>query len=185
MQRWWQTLPEFHQRIHVLNQMTGLISRSLSLLKSRVYLVLPVLLPEPTSQQVVLLRMVIRLFIGLPIDEHSYCGSTETLIPLPKRLKDRREETWFILALLVSTWKPENYPPWNSAPENGPFQRESQSANHQFSGAMLVSGRVKLGKPKKKWNPMVKMDLLGRPTATSSQDYPHKNAWLVYGMPQN
>ena len=33
-------------------------------------------------------------------------------------------------------------PETNMAPENRPSQKDISSSNHQFSGAMLVSGRV-------------------------------------------
>ena len=36
-------------------------------------------------------------------------------------------------------------PETNIAPEHRPSQKDMSSSNHQFSGAMLVSGRVSLG----------------------------------------
>ena len=35
-----------------------------------------------------------------------------------------------------------NSPKTNMFPKKGPFQKETRSYNHQFSGHMLVSGRV-------------------------------------------
>ena len=153
--------------------MTGLISRSLSLKSciQCIYLVLPVLQATrtnlPASCNIGNGHTSVHRNPGIPIDDPRVFiwrntkllwqhRNTDPLTTLLNRLKDRREETWFILD---KRWKKHGNLALTSlklkifAPENGrlfPKGKGSLRQLQNFQGLYVSFRDGKLGKPEMK-----------------------------------